>query len=192
MNAIFRLSSLVAVGALALQLVGCAPMQMGAPAATMDNAVKLRGADFDKVTVGSFTLDPSKNAAMDKSHGIRASAVAAPGGSFARHLGETLKAELLSAGLLDPAAATVITGTLTETDVDASIGTGKGVLGARFVVTRAAQVRYERELKVESSWDSSFIGQVAIPLAASQYELLYRKLIGALLDDAAFRKAIAK
>ncbi|MFB9241432.1 hypothetical protein IV454_07460 [Massilia antarctica] len=192
MTSIFRLTSLVAAGALAVQLVGCAPMSMSVPAATMENAVKLRNADFDKVAVGSFTLDASKNASLDKSHSIRASTVVAPGGSFAQYLGETLKAELLSASLLDANAPTVITGTLTQTDVDAAIGTGKGVLAARFVVTRAAQVRYDRELKVESSWESSFIGATAIPLAAREYELQYRKLIGELLGDEKFRAAISK
>ncbi|NHZ63556.1 hypothetical protein F1735_14775 [Massilia sp. CCM 8694] len=188
----FRLTSLIAAGALAVQLVGCAPMSMSVPTASMDNTVKLRNAAFDKVAVGSFTLDASKNASLDKSHGIRASAVVAPGGSFAQYLGETLKAELLSAGLLDANAATTVTGTLTETDVDASIGTGKGVLAARFVVTRAAKVRYDRELKIESSWDSSFMGAVAIPLAAREYEGQYRKLISKLLDDDTFRQAISK
>ncbi|NHZ93614.1 hypothetical protein F2P45_32140 [Massilia sp. CCM 8733] len=192
MTSIFRLSSLVAAGVLAVQLVGCAPMTMSAPAPSMDNTVKLRNPAFDKVAVGSFSLDASKNASLDKSHSIRASGVVAPGGSFAQYLGETLKVELLSAGLLDANAATVITGTLTQTEVDASIGTGKGVLAARFVVTRAAQVRYERELKVESTWDSSFVGATAIPAAAREYELQYRKLVSNLLDDEKFRQAISK
>jgi hypothetical protein len=192
MSSIFRITSLIAAGALAVQLVGCAPMNMSIPTPSMENTVKLRNPAYDKVAVGSFALDASKSASLDKSHGIRASAVAAPSGSFAQYLGETLKVELMSAGLLDANAATTITGTLTETDVDASIGTGKGVLAARFVVTRAAQVRYDKELKVESSWDSSFMGAVAIPLAAREYEGQYRKLVSKLLDDASFLQAISK
>ncbi|WP_229427104.1 hypothetical protein [Massilia atriviolacea] len=192
MHPIFRLTSLVATGILAVQLVGCAPMKMSAPAPSMDNTVKLRNPAFDKVAVGSFVLDASKSASIDQSHSLRAAAVAAPGGSFAQYLGETLKVELQSAGLLDASAATTITGTLTESEVDAAIGTGKGVLAARFVVTRAAQVRFDKEVKVESSWDSSFMGAVAIPLAAREYEALHRKLVSKLLDDAAFRQALGK
>lgn len=192
MISIFRLTSLVATGLLAVQLVGCAPMQMSAPAPSMDNTVKLRNPAFDKVAVGSFVLDASKNASLDQTHGIRASALAAPGGSFAKYLGETLKVELQSAGLLDANAATTITGTLTETDVSAAIGTGKGVLAARFVVTRASQVRYDKEVKVESTWESSFMGPVAIPMAAREYEGLHRKLVSKLLDDSAFLQALSK
>jgi hypothetical protein len=75
---------------------------------------------------------------------------------------------------------------------DAAIGTGKGKLGARFVVTRSNTVRYDRELSVDSEWESSFMGGVAIPLAAQNYEGLYRKLVAKLIDDAAFRAAVAK
>jgi hypothetical protein len=53
-------------------------------------------------------------------------------------------------------------------------------------------VHFDRELSVDTSWESSFIGGIAIPLAANNYEGLYRKLIGKLLDDPAFRVAVAK
>lgn len=72
------------------------------------------------------------------------------------------------------------------------MSTGTAPLAARFVVTRGGSVNYDRELKVDASWESSFIGAVAIPAAATQYEALYRKLVGALIDDADFRKAVSK
>jgi len=100
--------------------------------------------------------------------------------------------ELQSAGLLDAKSDAVITGTLLESNVEAPVGKGKAALAARFVVTRAGTVRYDRALRSEASWDSPFIGASAIPQAAGQYEALYRKLVGALLDDAAFRAAAAK
>jgi hypothetical protein len=113
-------------------------------------------------------------------------------GSFAQYLRETLRVELQSAGLLDAKSDAVITGTLLDSTVEAPVGTGKAALAARFVVTRAGAVRYDRALRTQASWDSPFMGVSAIPQAAGQYEALYRKLVGTLLDDAAFRAAVAQ
>lgn len=188
---ISRLLAIAATGAVLL-LTGCASSPMGVPQATIENTARLRSAQLAPARVGSFTLDTAKPAALDQSVGIRAATLTSPiGGSFAQYLGETLRVELAAAGLADPAAPTVITGTLTESDLDAAIGTGSGKLSARFVVTRDNAVRYDRTLSASSTWESSFVGAVAIPLAAGQYQGLYRKLAGQLFDDPEFRKALA-
>lgn len=191
MNPIFRIAAIAAVTLASLQLTGCASIQMSAPNAALENTAKLRTANMTQASVGSFAADAK--AGSDSSMSIRGgNSVAAPGGSFAKHLGDTLKVELQSAGLLDASSSNVITGTLTQSVLNSSIGTGDGKLGARFVVTRAGAVKYDRELSVDSTWESSFMGAVAIPLAANNYEGLYRKLVTKLLDDADFRSALAK
>lgn len=193
MNRFVRLFLITAALVGATQLTGCAQMQMGQPKPTMDNTVKLRNAGIAPVAVGAFQPDAAKRD-LDKGVGLRgANTLTSPvEGSFAKYLAETLKVELQAAGLLDAASGTVVSGTLTRSEVDPAMSTGTGSLAARFVVTRNGAVNYERELKVDSSWESSFIGAVAIPAAAAQYEGLYRKLVGVLFDDADFRKAVAK
>ncbi len=176
-------------------LAGCAEMPMNPPKPTIENAAKLRSGSpaIGPVEVGKFTLDSTQPASLDKGVNIRSNMVRSPvEGSFAQYLRETLRVELQSAGLLDAKSDAVITGTLLDSTVETPVGTGKAMLAARFVVTRAGTVRYDRALRAEASWDSPFIGVAAIPLAAGQYEALYRKLVGALLDDAAFRAAVAK
>lgn len=193
MKKLFRICLIGAAMIGAAQLTGCANLQMSQPKPAIENTVKLRGAAIAPAAVGTFKVDPAK-ADMDTGHSLRgANSVKSPlEGSFAKYLAETLKVELQAAGLYDAASATVISGTLTRSKVDPAIGTGTGELGARFVVTRDGSVKFDREVTVNSSWDSSFIGGVAIPAAAQQYEALYRKLVGALVDDADFRKAVAK
>lgn len=194
MKKTFRLLSLAAICVAALQLTGCAQLKMSPPQPTVDNVTKLRNAEFAPVAVGAFKADAAKPAGFDKSISMRgANTLGSPtDDSFAAYLAQTLKADLDSARLFDAAAGTVITGTLTTSDIDAAIGTGTGALGARFVVTRAGTVRFDRVVDVKSSWESSFVAGIAIPRAAMQYEALYRKLVGALADDADFRKAISK
>lgn len=180
--------------ALALELTGCASIKMSPPKATLATTAALRSAALAPATVGAFKLDPSRSASEDQSISLRgANNVSSPiDGSFAQYLRESVRVELEAAGLYDAASQNVITGTLTQTEADAAIGTGKARLGARFVVTRGGQVRYDDQLTVEDSWESSFMGATAIPMAAAHYEGLYRQLAAKLLNDPKFRSALAK
>jgi hypothetical protein len=191
-RSIFRILGLATVTAIALQLAGCAT-PMGTPQASIDNTTRLRTAALAPASLGSFTLASGQSASLDQGVSLRGSRVHSPyNESFAQYLKETLRVELDAAGLLDPASPAVISGTLTESDADAAIGTGTARLAARFVVTRGQAVTYDRTLRADASWESSFIGAVAIPLAAGQYQGLYRKLAGQLFEDPEFRKALAR
>lgn len=186
-----RRLGLVLASAVVLQLAGCAT-PMGAPQASIDTTTKLRGAGLAPASLGSFTLAPGQSASLDQGVSLRGSQVHSPyNGSFAQYLKETLRVELDAAGLLNPASATVISGTLTESDADAAIGQGTAKLAARFVVTRGQAVAYDRTLRADANWESSFVGAVAIPLAAGQYQGLYRRLAGQLFEDPEFVKAMA-
>lgn len=194
MSKIMRSRLLQSLSCLAMLLVtGCAQLTMGPPAASIDNTMKLRAANPAPVSVGKFTPAPGLGAGLDVSLSIRGGNSVNPptGGSFSQYLGETLAAELRGAGLLDPGAGIVISGALTKNELSTA-GSGSGALGARFVVTREGVVRFERELTVTANWESSFIASIAVPAAALEYQGLYRKLVTALLDDADFRKAIAR
>lgn len=186
-------SSTAAAAAITIALMAGCATQLGAPVASADNTTKARATGMGAVQVGEFALAPGKDKSLDSSILVRASSVSAPtGGSFSQYLRETLIVELKSAGLLSPASPAVITGFLTESQVDPAMSEGSGKLAARFVVTRAGSAVYDRELNVSSKWPSSFIGAVAIPAAINEYTALYRKLVGLLLEDPKFQEATRK
>jgi hypothetical protein len=189
-----RVFTLAAALFAASQLVGCASINMSPPKAALETTAALRTAPLAPAAMGSFRLDASRPAAEDQSISMRGSnTVSSPvGGSFAQYLRESVKVELEAAGLYDPAASAVISGTLTRSAADAAVGTGKAQLGARFQVTRNGVVKFDQELAVDDSWESSFVGATAIPLAAAHYEGLYRKLAAKLLTDPGFRTAMAR
>lgn len=192
MKSCFRLLLAAAAVVLSSQLTGCAQLMMTHPKPTIDNTVKLRGKALTPVAVGTIAPDPRKPGDADHGHSIRGNGLTSPtGGSFAQYLAETLKVELQSAGLYDPQSSTAITGNIVESDVDASVGAGKAALGARIIVSRAGKVRYDREVRVASAWDSPFVGVVAVPLAAGEFEGLYRKLAGKLFEDPSFLRALS-
>lgn len=186
-----RLTFLTTVAAMAA-LTGCASVKMPAPAPSAANAEKLRTTKLAPAQLGSFKLAAGKPAAMDTTlSGLRGSSVSPANGSFAGQLRDELAAELGAAGLLDPKSGIVIEGQLTDSMVDAAISTGRGRLAARIQVTRNGQGLFDKEVVAESSWESSFVGAIAIPAAINQYNALYKTLVGKLFDDADFKRALA-
>lgn len=186
-----RAATVVAICAIAI-LTGCAQVPLGNPVASVDNIQAAKATGMKPVNVGVFKLETGKDPKLDASIAIRASTAVSPfDGSFASYLRETLATELKAAGLFDPASSVTIEGFLVDSQLDTAITQGSGSLAARFVVLRAGKPSYDKLLKVNATWDSSFVGAVAIPAARNEYSALYRKLVSALLADPAFRTAVA-
>lgn len=187
-----RLLSPLALAA-CLTMAGCASVQMPAPTASAENVQRLRAANLAATKVGSFALAPGRDAKMDTElGGLRGSSITPAQGSFARQLRDTLVAELGAAGLVNEASPLLIEGWLTDSQVDAAISKGTGRLAARFTVKRSGRQVYDKELAADATWESSFMGAVAIPAAINQYTALYKALVTQLLDDPAFRTALAR
>lgn len=147
----------------------------------------LKKADAKPVKVGEFTPATAKLGSLS----IRTNPVKSPyPGTIIDYLEEALKIELDKAGLLSNESATEISGTVTSLDVDAASGTGTGELTVHFLITRAGQTVYDKSLKIDKTWDSSFMGAVAIPAAAAGYQAMARDLIQKLVSDPDFIKAI--
>jgi len=179
------------LAALLAALTGCATVKMPAPAPSAANAEKLRTSKLAPAQLGTFKLADGKPAEMDTTlGGLRGSSVTPAKGSFAGQLRDEIAAELNAAGLLDPRSGIVIEGQLTDSMVDAGMSTGKGRLAARIQVRRDGQVRFDKEIVAEASWESSFVGAVALPAAINQYGALYKTLVGKLFDDADFKRAL--
>lgn len=180
--------SLVLIGT-----VGCASVKLDATSATPATIEKLRGSALIPMQAGKFALAGGKPAEMDRTlSGLRGNSLTPAKGSFAQLLRDTLVVELTAAGLYDTNSQAVIEGELIDSQVDAAIGTGTGRLAARFRVRRSGQLVFDKELAAQSSWESSFIGSVAVPAAMNHYHGLYKMLVAKLVDDAEFRKAVAR
>ena len=181
---------LALVAALAA-LTGCVTTTMPAPAPSAANAEKLRVTKFAPSQVGTFKLAAGKPADMDTTLSLRASTVKPGNGSFAGQLRDEIASELSAAGLLDPKSKIVIEGQLTDSMIDTGMSTGKGRLAAKIQVKRDGLTTFDKEIVAESSWESSFVGAIAIPAARNQYGALYKTLVGKLFDDVDFKRALA-
>ncbi len=100
--------------------------------------------------------------------------------------------ELKAAGLYDEKSQIEIKAQLTNSQVNAGIKVGTAKLAAIFTVDKADIQVFEKRLSVETQWESSFVGVIAVPEAINQYTSLYNKLVGKLFDDKEFRAVMSK
>ncbi|MDB5424065.1 MAG: hypothetical protein JWQ29_1481 [Phenylobacterium sp.] len=170
-------------------LSGCAVEAVPPPQATLANIQAVRGANFAPMRVGVFVAGPGAPAAMDKKITVRAGTQAAPSGSYAKLLGETLEAELKGAGKFDPNAVLVVSGEVIGTHVDSAIPNGNAALQAHFTLKKSGVVAFDKSLQVKSTWASNMIGAVAIPDAFNHYNALFADIVTRLLSDPDFRAA---
>ena len=139
--------------------------------------------------VGDFVAGPGAPAAMDKRITVRAGTQAAPSGSYARLLGETLEAELKGASKFDPNAPLIVSGVVTQAHVDSALPTATAALQARFTLKKNGAVAFDKTLEAKSTWASNIIGAVAIPDAFNHYNALFAELVTRLLTDSDFKAA---
>lgn len=170
----------------------CGTVEMGKPSASIDNIRLAKSSGIGQISVGPFVPVQGKADELEKPLGIRATQLVAPGGSFSGYLKEVLETELLAAGLLDSGANLKVEGVLTDRQVDGGMGEGRAALSARFIAKRDGKQVYDRELGVKATWESPFLGAVAIPAAINEFTLLYRKLVGCLLADPEFVSVVKK
>jgi hypothetical protein len=181
----FRLPLAVLAPVLA---AGCA-MQAPPYQPALDN-VEILKKNASPAALGSFTVQAGGEGVV--SIGLRGSPMRSPvGNDYAAYLANALSQELQLAGKLDPKSKIVITGLLLKNDIAAGgISTNSGEIEAQFTVLNDGQERYRATHKAQMSWDSSFIGAVAIPRAQQQYPLMVQKLLGQLMADARFQAAL--
>ena len=133
---------------LALAITGCANIKIDATGASPATVEKLRAASLAPTQVGAFKLAAGKDPAMDTTlSGLRGSTLGPAKGSWSQLLKDTLVAELTASGLHDSASRSIIEGQLTESMVDAAIGTGQARLAARFTVANGGRVLYDKEVE---------------------------------------------
>lgn len=193
MNPVFirhaPVARMIAVALATIVVSGCA-MQAPRYQPSIDNVELLKKSLVQPVALGAFTIRPGL--ASGSSIGVRASGMTSPvGADYAAYLAEALRQELELAGKLGPKSTVEISGVLIKNDIAAGgFSTNSGEIEAQFIVKAGGQVRYDAIKRAEQSWESSFVGAIAIPKAQQQYPLIVQQLLHSLLEDPKFLSAI--
>lgn len=186
MSAIYLRRTLVVLAP--VLATGCA-LQAPSYQPSIDN-VEILKKTASPAALGSFTVQAG--GAGVTAIGLRGSSMGSPvGADYAAYLANALSQELQLAGKLDPKSKVVITGLLLKNDIAAGgISTNSGEIEAQFTVINNGQERYRATHRAEMTWESSFVGAIAIPKAQQQYPLLVQKLLGQLMADTRFQGAL--
>ncbi|WP_425257673.1 hypothetical protein ACPOLB_19405 [Rubrivivax sp. RP6-9] len=180
--------SLVVLLTMAALATGCStPAPNYRPSLDNVEAIKAQAAT---VALGAFSVPAMAPGATAIS--LRGSSMVSPvGADYAAYLGDALRQELQLAGRLDPASQVVVSGVLLKNDIAAGgFSTNSGEIEARIAVHRASQLRHEKTYRAELSWESSFIGAIAIPKAQQQYPVLVQTLLRQMFSDTSFLEAL--
>jgi hypothetical protein len=158
-----------------------------------ENVNRLRDAGFEPTRLGDFNA-AAKNG-NDVNHlTIRGGTYQSPyDSSYVSYLREALRMELDEARLLNPNATVEVSGFLLRNELNAAgIATADAQIEARFVVKRDGQVRFDKVLTATHQWESSFMGNIAIPRAQQNYPTVIQKLLANLYADPDFIASMRK
>jgi len=157
------------------------------PALSVERTQLLRE-DGGAAKVGAVSAGPDAN---NDRIGLRGNGMKSPYNTYSQYLHEAIAQDLKEAGRLDAAAPVEITAVLLHNDLHtAGFSTNDGEIAAHFVVKRDGAVRYDATKEAKLSWDSSFIGAIALPRAVQKYPELVGKLLLELYRDPAFVSAL--
>jgi len=175
----------------AIPLIGCSMTAVPVQTASINAVQAISAAHLPPMWTGSFRQASNLPPQHDRGLSVRAATIRPEGGSFAGYLGETLKAQLRTAGRLDVTSNIIISGEIVRSEIGSGIGenAGHGLLAAEFTVTRGTIQNFRKVITVEARWNSSFIGGVAIPAAERNYMALYPALVTRLFSDPDFLSA---
>lgn len=182
----------LAIAALSLALTTLAGCAINAPAYSprYESLDALKRAPLDKMAVGDF--QPNGDGGVNRIT-LRGSPLVAPSGSFADYLESALRADLREMGFYDPASPLRIDATLLKNDIDVSgLSTGTGEIEARLSVVRAGARLLDKTYAATISFESSFMGAVAIPRGQAEYPNLVRALLQKVYADPEFLNAVKK
>ena len=173
--------------ALVATMAGCAAVAPNYNTSP-ESAQRLQNAKVQPAKLGDFTAD--KNA-PNTSIALRASTMEPAQGSYAKYLADAVKNELELVKLYSPASTTEISGVLMRNEMNTGLAaTGEGLIEAKFIVRRDGNVRFEKTKQANHTWDSNFIGAIAIPRAQQEYPRLVQKLVAELFSDPDFVAAL--
>jgi hypothetical protein len=157
--------------------------------ASIDNVELLKKAGGFHANVGAFSALPGDGNANPIS--LRGNPMVSPyDNSYATYVAQAIRADLTLAGKLAPSSDVELSGMLMKNDIDTAIGTAKANVQLRLIVKKAGQVRYDQVKSVEHTWESSFVGAIAIPKAKGEYPVTIQKLLASIYSDRAFIDAL--
>jgi len=167
--------------------VSACSMQAPPYQASLENVQTIKRAKVAQMQVDAITTTKKLN-----SISLRGSSMYSPiNKSYGEYIAKALEEELKLAKLWSPVSSTIITGKVLTNDIDVSgFSEGSGEISAKFIVTKDNKVIFDKVISADHTFESSFMGAIAIPNGQANYVNLVQKLIKNLFEDKSFVMAL--
>jgi len=172
--------------ALSLLVTGCS-LQAPPYQVSLENVQTIKRTKVEPMNVGAIIATKKLN-----SISLRGSSMNSPvNKSYGDYISTAVEEELKLAKLWSPVSSTVITGTVLTNDIDVSgFSEGSGEISVNFIVTKNNIIIFDKVISAAHTFDSSFMGGIAIPNGQTNYVNLVQKLIKNLFENKEFISAI--
>lgn len=187
----YRPLRLVPLYACALLASGCAQYLAGPYSADYETLDRMKAAKPGTAAVA--TVQPVEPTHPVNRLSMRGAALLSPSGTFAKYLEDALIADLKEAQAYDAASRTVLHAVILKNDLDVSgVSTGSATMEVQLSVTRDGQRRLDKRYQAAISFDSHFMGNIAVPAGQAAYSGVVRQLLRNVYADPQFVAAIGK
>jgi len=182
---------LSAVLAIAILVSGCATITAPTYTPHYESIDRLKKNNIEKMSLGEVQpRDPSASVNKIK---LRAAVLVSSNGTFANYLESAIRSDLMEMGLYDPTSTTQVDASLIKNDINISgFNTGYGEMEVMLRVSKKDGPKFEKVYSVNTQFESSFVGAVAIPKGQNEYPNLVRALLQKVYVDPAFIEAVKK
>ena len=182
---------LMVVVATAILVSGCASLTAPTYSPHYETIDRLKKINIERMSVGEVQpRDP--NASVNKIT-LRGSMLTSPSGTFANYLENAIRSDLMEMGFYDPTSTTRVDATILKNDIDVSgFGTGYGTMEVKLTINKKGTLAFDKVYLVNTQFESSFAGAVAIPKGQNEYPNLVRAFLKKVYVDPAFVEAVKK
>lgn len=184
----FKFGSLAAT---ALLVTGCAQFLAGPYTADFQALDRMKATKPDTLAIAA--VQPTDRAHSVNRLSLRGAALLSPSGTFSKYLEDALVSDLKEARIYDAASRTVLHAVILKNEVDiVGVSVGHATMEVQLRITHDGQPRLDKRYSASVSFDSHFMGSIAIPAGQTAYASVVRELLRNMYSDPQFTAAIGK
>ena len=154
---------------------------------SLENVQQLKTSQLPPMKVGKFGGKESTS-----SISLRGTQMSSPlGKSYGLYLNNALEQELKLANLWSGVSNIVVSGEILNNDINvAGFSTGTGEMSVEFIITKKDDEIFKKIINSNITFDSSFVGAIAIPNGQANYANLVQSIIIKLVNDEQFLNSL--
>ena len=175
------------IGLIGVLFLSACTIQVPPYSADIGTVSKLKQETVSPLSVGTIKSEKKLNKISLRGSPL----ISSVGNSYGKYIENALLQELKLAKLWSGVAKKQVTGKVIDQDIDVTgFSEGSSFIKVNFIVSEENIILFEKEIMAEHTFDSSFMGAIAIPNGQKSYVELVQKLLTNLYADEEFIASI--